>query len=246
MAKDKLIFGTHSVIEALLAGTEIDKIFIKRAARSEELNRIKALAREQNIPTLSVPVEKLDRMTTKSHQGIVAILSGVEYMPLAEIINMRFEQGELPFVLLLDGITDVRNFGAIARSAECAGVDAIVIPTHGSVSVTGDAIKASAGALLRIAVCREPSIAHAIRQLRASGIRIITASEKANTLYTEEKLELPLGIVMGAEDVGPSDETLRNSDAIVAIPQVGEIGSLNVSVAAGIILYEVLRQQRNN
>ncbi|KGN88738.1 RNA methyltransferase [Porphyromonas crevioricanis] len=243
MAKDKLVFGIHPVLEGLLAGNELDRIYIKRAMRNEEINRIKTLAHKRSIPVLSVPVEKLDRMTSKNHQGIVAILSTIEYMPLSEVISMKFEQGQLPLILVLDGITDVRNFGAIARTAECTGVDAIVIPARGSVSVSGDAIKASAGALHRITVCREPSISQALDLLQSSGIRIVTASEKATCSYTEEKLELPLAIVMGAEDVGPSEETIKRSDSMISIPQIGDIGSLNVSVAAGVILYEVLRQQ---
>ncbi|MFC4665209.1 23S rRNA (guanosine(2251)-2'-O)-methyltransferase RlmB [Falsiporphyromonas endometrii] len=242
MAKDKLIYGIHSIEEALLAGKELDKIFLRRAMRGDDISRIKALARDRMIPVLSVPEEKLSRMTSKNHQGIVAYLSQIEYMPLEEVVNLTFEEGQLPFIVVLDGVTDVRNFGAIARTAECAGVDAIVIPGRGSVSVSGDAIKASAGALHRIPVCRVNSINEALDILNNSGVRIVTASEKTDSNYTETDMTLPLAIVMGAEDVGPSEESIRRADEIVTIPQCGEIGSLNVSVAAGILIYEAVRQ----
>ncbi|KGN71065.1 RNA methyltransferase [Porphyromonas gulae] len=244
MKNDKMIFGLHSISEAFEAGKEIDKIFIRRGLKTEQTDAIIREAAERCVPVMHVPTEKLDRLTTKNHQGVVAILSAIEYTRLDQLIPMLYEEGKAPFLLLLDGITDVRNFGAIARTAECAGVDAIIIPERGSVSVGGDAIKTSAGALHRIPVCRVTSIPGAIRSLQEYGIRIVAASEKAADLYTDVPMELPLGIVLGAEDVGPSPDTLRMADGIVAIPQMGSIGSLNVSVAAGIVIYEVVRQQR--
>lgn len=246
MKNDTLIFGLHSVTEAFEAGKEIDKIFIRRGLKTEQTDSILRLAAERTVPVLHVPTEKLDRLTTKNHQGVVAILSAIEYTHLEQLLPMLYEEGKSPFLLLLDGITDVRNFGAIARTAECAGVDAIIIPERGSVSVGGDAIKTSAGALHRIPVCRVSSIPRAIRSLQEYGVRVVATSEKAERLYTDAELELPLAIVMGAEDVGPSADTLRLSDDIVAIPQVGTIGSLNVSVAAGIVVYEVLRRKLLN
>ncbi len=241
--KKNLIYGIHPIMEALEAGKEFDKIFMKRALRTEESLRITAVAKERCIPVMMVPEEKLNRLTVKSHQGVVAFLTDIEYTHLEMLIPQLFEAGKMPFVVLLDGITDVRNFGAIARTAECAGADAIVIPERGSVSVTPDAVKTSAGALSRIPVCRVSSIPTAISLLRDSGIRVVAASEKAAALYTEENMTLPLALVMGAEDVGPGEQTLRMADSIVAIPQQGTIGSLNVSVAAGILLYEVVRQE---
>ncbi len=243
MKQSKLIFGTHSLLEALDAGREIDKIFIRRGLRSEETQRITAIARERIIPVQIVPEEKLNRLTMRNHQGVVAFLAEIEYTQLEQLIPQIYEQGRAPFFVLLDGVTDVRNFGAIARTAECAGVDAIIIPERGSVSVTGDAVKTSAGALLRIPVCRVASIPSAVRTLQSHGIKVVAASEKASTLYTAEPLEKPLALVMGSEEDGISDETLRLSDTIVRIPQVGAIGSLNVSVAAGVLLYEVMRQE---
>lgn len=242
MKENKLIYGTHSLLEALEAGREIDKIFIRRGLKSEEIARITTIARERIIPIQTVPIEKLDRLTRNNHQGVLAFLAEIEYTSLEQLIPFLYEQGKSPFFIMLDGITDVRNFGAIARTAECAGADAIIIPDRGSVSVTGDAIKTSSGALLRLPVCRVPSMSQAIRLLQGSGIKVVTASEKAKSLYTEENLTLPITIVMGNEEFGPSEETLKLSDSLTRIPQVGAIGSLNVSVAAGIMLYEVVRQ----
>lgn len=242
MKQNKLIYGTHSLLEALDAGKDIDKIFIRRGLKTDETQRIIALARERIIPVQQVPVEKLDRLTQKNHQGIVAFLAEIEYTQLEQLIPMIYEEGRMPFFVVLDGVTDVRNFGAIARTAECAGVDAIIIPDRGSVSVTGDAIKTSAGALHRLPVCRVDSISRSIRLLQENGIKVVTASEKASKVYTDEALVPPLAIVMGSEEFGPSVDTIRLSDTLTRIPQVGAIGSLNVSVAAGIMIYEVLRQ----
>ena len=242
MGKPNLIFGMHPLLEALEAGREIDKILLKRGLRSEEVSRITALARERTIPLQIVPEERLTRLTRKQHQGGIAFISEIEYTPLETLIPMLYEAGRSPFVLLLDGLTDVRNFGAIARTAECAGVDALIIPERGSVTVTADAIKTSAGALHRLPVCRVSSIMSAVSLLQASGLKIVAASEKARDVYTETELRLPLGLVLGAEDEGVSEEVLRRADHIVRIPQVGAIGSLNVSVAAGILIYEIVRQ----
>ena len=242
MGKPNLIFGMHPLLEALEAGREIDKILLKRGLRSEEVSRITALARERTIPLQIVPEERLTRLTRKQHQGVIAFISEIEYTPLETLIPMLYEAGRSPFVLLLDGLTDVRNFGAIARTAECAGVDALIIPERGSVTVTADAIKTSAGALHRLPVCRVSSIMSTVSLLQASGLKIVAASEKARDVYTETELRLPLGLVLGAEDEGVSEEVLRRADHIVRIPQVGAIGSLNVSVAAGILIYEIVRQ----
>ena len=242
MGKNNLIFGMHPLLEAIEAGKEIDKVLLKRGLRSEEISRITALARERTIPVQIVPEERLNRLTRKQHQGVIAFISEIEYTPLETLIPMLYEAGRSPFVLLLDGLTDVRNFGAIARTAECAGVDALIIPERGSVTVTADAIKTSAGALHRLPVCRVSSIMSTVSLLQASGLKIVAASEKARDVYTETELRLPLGLVLGAEDEGVSEEVLRRADHIVRIPQVGAIGSLNVSVAAGILIYEIVRQ----
>ena len=242
MGKNNLIFGIHPLIEALEAGREIDKILLKRGLRSSEVSHIMDVAKERTIPVQIVPEERLTRLTRKQHQGVIAFISEIEYTQLDQLIPMLYEEGRSPFVVLLDGLTDVRNFGAIARTAECAGVDAIIIPERGSVSVTADAVKTSAGALHRIPVCRVSSIQAAVTLLQENGIQIVAASEKAVDIYTESELSLPLGLVLGAEDHGVSQDVLCRADKIVRIPQVGAIGSLNVSVAGGILIYEVVRQ----
>ena len=239
-----MIFGIHPLLEALEAGREIDKVMMRRGLRTEESARILALSRERSVPVQFVPEERLGRMTQRQHQGVIAFISEIEYTPLEELVARVYEEGRAPFIVLLDGLTDVRNFGAIARTAECAGVDALVIPERGSVSVTADAVKTSAGALHRIPVCRVSSIAAAVGLLQSSGVRVVAASEKAEERYTETALQLPLGLVMGAEDHGVSTDVLRMADSITRIPQVGAIGSLNVSVAAGILIYEAVRQEQ--
>ena len=244
MAKSNMIFGIHPLLEALEAGREIDKVMMRRGLRTEESARILALSRERSVPVQFVPEERLGCLTQRQHQGVIAFISEIEYTPLEELVARVYEEGRAPFIVLLDGLTDVRNFGAIARTAECAGVDALVIPERGSVSVTADAVKTSAGALHRIPVCRVSSIAAAVGLLQSSGVRVVAASEKAEERYTETALQLPLGLVMGAEDHGVSTDVLRMADSITRIPQVGAIGSLNVSVAAGILIYEAVRQEQ--
>lgn len=243
MQKNKLIFGIHPIIEALSSGKDFDKIFIKKELRSDIVKSILNTTRERGIPYQFVPEEKLNKLTSKNHQGIVAFLSQIEYVELEQLIPSIYEDGKMPFFIILDGITDVRNFGAIARTCQCVGVDAIIIPNKGSVSVTGDAIKTSAGALMKIPVCRVSSIGNTIKLLQEYGIKVFVASEKNNRLYTEVNYNDAVAIVMGAEDVGPSDDSMRLSDEIITIPQVGDIGSLNVSVASAVIMYEVFRQR---
>lgn len=237
------IFGLRTIIEAIEAGKSIDRVLIRKDLNGDLAKELSALMKERGVPSQKVPVEKLNRITMKNHQGAIAMLSPVEYFRLEHLVPLFYEQGRTPFVILLDGLTDTRNFGAIARTAECAGADAIVIPEHGSVSVTPDAVKTSAGALLHIPVCRERSIPDAVRMLRENGYMITGATEKTDKNYTDVEYDVPLGIVMGAEDTGISDETLRLCDNLAAIPIAGKIGSLNVSVAAGIIMYEVIRQR---
>ncbi len=241
--KNKLIFGIHAIKEALDAGKELDKIFVRRGLKNDDVQLIIQAAKDRIIPLQVVPEEKLNRICRQNHQGVVAFLSQIEYTQLDLLLPTIYENGQAPFLIILDGLTDVRNFGAIARTAECVGADAIIIPDKGSVSVTGDAIKTSAGALLRIPVCRVSSIPDTITLLQNYGIKVVVASEKASTLYTEAKLDEPLALVMGSEDQGASEQSLIRADEMLVIPQRGEINSLNVSVAAGILMYEVLRQR---
>lgn len=243
MDKSQYIFGIRAVIEAIEAGRDIDKVLIRRDLGGELARELQDKMREYGILSHRVPVEKLNRITMKNHQGVIALLSPVTYQRLESIVPMLYDDGRIPLIVLLDGITDTRNFGAIARTAECAGVDTIVIPESGSVSVNADAVKTSAGALLHIPVCRERSIADAVKYLRESGIRVIGASEKGSDSYTAEDMTVPTAIVMGAEDTGISEAVLRQCDSLAAIPIIGNIASLNVSVAAGVIIYEAVRQR---
>lgn len=243
MIKQKMIYGIHAVVEALDASVELDKIYIKKGSNNPEIDRIRKGARQLSVPVFEVPAERLNRFTQGSHQGVVALLSPITYTRLDYLIANIFEEGRLPFIVVLDGVTDVRNFGAIARTCECVGVDAIVIPEKGSVSVTADAVNASAGALMRISVCREKNVVSACRFLQESGLNLIGASEKAEKRYTSADLTGAIALVMGAEDKGLSSAVMNLIDTAISIPQMGNIGSLNVSVACGIILYEVIRQR---
>lgn len=243
MDRNDYIFGIRPVIEAIEAGRDIDKIFVSKELHSDVARELLDKAREMHVLVQRVPPEKIQRITRKQTQGVLAILSAVTYHRLDHLVPELYEAGLMPFVLILDGITDVRNFGAIARTAECAGVDAIVIPQHGSVSVGGDAVKTSAGALLHIPVCRERSVRRAVQFLKDNGYRVVAVSEKADINYTEANFTDPVALVMGAEDVGISPDVYELCDLRVGIPMFGKIGSLNVSVAAGVLMYEVVRQR---
>lgn len=243
MNKSDYIFGIRAVIEAIDSGKSIDKVLIKKDLNNELARELFSKIKEYGVVSQRVPIEKLNRITMKNHQGVIGLLSPVTYYKLEQIVPTLYEEGALPFIVLLDGITDTRNFGAIARTAECAGVDTIVIPERNSVTVNGDAVKTSAGALLHIPVCRESSIADAVKYLKDCGYTIFGASEKATQQFTSVDYTVPTAIVMGAEDKGISPEVLRQCDNLLAIPLVGNIGSLNVSVASGIMMYEVVRQR---
>lgn len=243
MKENEVVFGIRAVIEAIQADKEIDKILVKRELQSDLSKELFEALKGRDIMVQRVPIERLDRVTRKNHQGVIAFIPAVTYQRLEDIIPFVYEQGRDPFIVLLDGITDVRNFGAIARTCECAGVDAIVIPNRGSVTVNADAIKTSAGALHVLPVCKEKSINQSIRYLQECGFKVVVASEKAVENYTDVAYEGPVAIVMGAEDVGVSPDNLRICDQMVKIPQFGTIGSLNVSVAASIMVYEVVRQR---
>jgi 23S rRNA (guanosine2251-2'-O)-methyltransferase len=244
MKEKEMIFGIRAVIEAVEAGKDIDKVLVKRELSGELFMELQEQLRRYEIPMQKVPVERIDRITRKNHQGVIAFTSSVTYQKLENIVPLLYEEGKNPFILVLDGLTDVRNFGAIARTCEVAGVDAIVIPARGSVSVNADAIKTSAGALHSIPVCREKSLKEAIVFLKNCGIKVVAATEKAASFYTETDLSVPVAIIMGSEDTGVAPEHLRICDELAKIPQSGAIQSLNVSVAAGVLIYEVVRQRR--
>ncbi len=244
MDKSDYIFGLRAIMEAIDAGKSIDKILMRRELGGDLARELLAKIREYDIPLQRVPLEKLNRITMKNHQGAVAVLSPVTYHRLEHLVPRLYEEGKTPLVVVLDGITDARNFGAIGRTCDCAGVDAIVIPERGSASVTSDAVKASAGALFYVPVCREKDVATAVRFLRDNGYALVGASEKGSVNYTEVDYTVPVAIVMGAEDTGISAPVIRNCDNLVSIPLMGNIGSLNVGVAAGVMLYEAVRQRQ--
>jgi len=241
-----MIFGTRAVIEAIQAGKEVDKILMRRDLSGELARELFTIVKNTNIPLQRVPQEKLDRLTRKNHQGVVAFISAVTYQKLEDIIPFLYEEGKVPFIVLLDGVTDVRNFGAIARSCECAGVDALVIPARNSVSVNADAIKTSAGALHSLPVCKESSINEAIRFLKNSGVKVVAATEKSNQDYCSTDYTTPIALVMGGEDMGIAMDNLRICDEMVSIPVCGSIASLNVSAAAAVLMYEAVRQRNHS
>lgn len=244
MAKtDNYIFGIHAVLEAVHAGKDLDKVLVKRGATSDLLKRLMGELSSLEIPVQMVPVEKLNRITGKNHQGVIAFLSEVSYVDITTLLPSIFEKGEDPLILLLDGVSDVRNFGAIARSAECAGVHAIVVPSTGSAAINADAVKTSAGALHRIPVCRHRDLITVVRFLQESGLRLYAATEKAADSIYATDMTGPAGIVMGSEDTGISPQLLKLADTWVSIPMKGTIASLNVSVASGVMLFEILRQR---
>lgn len=243
--ENTMVFGIRAVIEAVNAGKDFDRILLRRDMSSAIARELQEALKGKEIAIQRVPREKLDRMTEKNHQGVIAFLSKITYQKIEDIVPFVFEQGKVPFFVVLDGVTDVRNFGAIARTCECAGVDAIIIPTQGSASINADAIKTSAGALHNIAVCRTENLTNCLKYLADSGIKSIAATEKATQTYTQCSMKDPIALIMGAEDVGIAPERLKLCEEQVRIPMSGKIASLNVSVSAGILIYEVLRQREN-
>ncbi len=247
MAIDQMVFGIRPVIEALNSGKEIERIFVQKGLQGENAQVLLQLLKQKRVSYQLVPIDKLNRVTRKNHQGVVCLISPITYSSIEDVLPFVYEKGETPFILILDGITDVRNFGAITRTAECAGVHAIIIPEKGGAQINSDAIKTSAGALHKIPICRVQSLVKAIEFLKGSGLKIVACTEKGNKEIHYLKYNDPLALIMGSEKDGISDPLLRTADEIASIPIKGEIGSLNVSVATGIALYEVLRQrdQRN-
>lgn len=241
--KSDMVFGVHPVLELIRSGKEIEKVFIQAGMRSLEHSEIANHCRSIQVPVQYVPLEKMNRLTRKNHQGVVAIICPIEYQPLERVIPYIYEQGKDPFVLLLDRVTDVRNFGAIARTAYAAGVDAIVIPAKGSALINGDAMKTSAGALSHINICRVDNLKDAIDFLQASGIRVVGFTEKAKQSLWTVDLKGPLCVMMGSEEDGISEGCLKRLDQHLRIPMPGDIDSLNVSVATGIVCFEVVRQR---
>lgn len=241
--QENQIYGLRALMEALNAGKTIDKVFLQKGLRGDLFKELLPLLQKAEVPISYVPVEKLNRLTKKNHQGVVANLSPVDYYNFEDLVISVTESGQRPLFLILDHLSDVRNFGAIIRTAECTGVSGIIIPKRGSVSITADTVKTSAGAAFRVPISKVDNLVDAVYYLQGSGIRVVAATEKTNQLLYDEDFALPTAIVMGAEDVGVSAAVLKVVDGKAKLPMVGEISSLNVSVACGVFLYEVLHQR---
>jgi 23S rRNA (guanosine2251-2'-O)-methyltransferase len=240
---EDVIFGIHAIVEALRSGKEVNKVMIQRGLRGDLINKLIAELKQNGIDPVYVPDEKLNKFGNRNHQGVIALISPVGYQDIEDVLPMIFEAGKVPLILLLDRITDVRNFGAIARSAECMGVDAIIIPEKGGASITSDAMKTSAGALMKMPVCRHLNLKNVIEYLAESGLQIIGCTEKTDKFLYDTDMTLPTCIIMGNEEEGISTEYLKRCTHKAKIPMSGTIESLDVSVSAGIIVYEAVRQR---
>lgn len=240
---NNVIFGLRAIQEAVNSGKEIEKVLIQNTLKSEQSQELIAVLASRKIPFQKVPQEKLNKITRKNHQGFICFLSPITFSSLENIVEQKFASGKDPFILVLDKITDVRNFGAIVRTAECAGIDAVVVPEIGSALISGDSMKTSAGALNYLPVCRSKDLYKSIRFLKDSGLKVISCTEKSETELYELNFQGPLAIVMGSEEKGIEPSLLKLSDAKARIPMKGNIDSLNVSVSAGIIMYEAIRQR---
>lgn len=239
----QVIFGRHPVVEAMRSGAAIDKVILQQGVRGEFEKEVRQLSRELDIPLQVAPRERLNKWTKANHQGIVALQSLITYQRLENILPLIYERSEVPLLVILDGITDVRNLGAIARSAECVGAHALIVPSRGSALINGEAMKASAGALNRIPVCRESSLINAIELLQQSGVRVLAGDLQSDQLLPGVDLRGPSALVVGSEDTGISAGVAQRTDERFLIPQQGQTDSFNVSVAAGIMLYEAMRQR---
>lgn len=243
--KDIFIFGIRPIEEALKANKKLDKVLVQQNAQGENIKHLLSELRQNNVRIQFVPVEKLNQLTDQNHQGIIAYISTIQYYRLEDLIIDSFKDGKVPFFLILDRITDVRNFGSIARTAECMGVDAIIIPEKESAAINADAIKTSAGALFNMKICKESNLIKSITLLQSSGIKTVAATEKAEENIYEVDLKEPIAIILGSEGQGIQPKLLKISDYSAKLPMQGVTQSLNVSVACGAILYEVVRQRLN-
>jgi len=241
--KEDTVIGIRPVIEAINAGKEIDRVFIQNGLRSDLFHEFMSLLKQHNIPYRYVPIVKLNKITRKNHQGVIAYVSPVVFADIEQVIPTIFENGEDPLVLILDKITDVRNFGAILRTAESTGVHAVLFPSQGAALLNSGTIKSSAGAIYNITLCRSDNLKNSIDFLKGSGLKIASATEKGADVYYHSDLKGPLALIMGTEGEGVSPEYLKRSDSRLMIPMLGKTESLNVSVATGVLLYEVIRQR---
>ena len=243
MEQSTKIFGIRAVIEAIDSGKTLDKVFLQKGLRGELFNDLEKLIRQHSINASYVPVEKLNRLADKNHQGVVAHISPIEFHDLESLVLNVIESGKTPLFLLLDQITDVRNFGAIIRTAECTGVDGIIIQKKGGAPINGDTVKTSAGAVFKVPICKVDHIKDAMFHLQASGIKVIAATEKTGSTIYDVSFASPCAIIMGSEGRGITPSIIKLADDRAKLPLYGEIGSLNVSVACGAFLYEAVRQR---
>lgn len=240
--KQQIVYGLRPVIEAIGSGQQVERVLIQNGLNSSLLNELRTKLKEHDIPFQYVPVEKLNKMTTGNHQGVVATIAAVKYHSFMQLMETLEEPS---VIVLLDHVTDVRNMGAIARTAECTGVAALVVPDHGSAAMNEDAIKTSSGALLRLPVCREQNLKTVVNLAKQYGYQVVVATEKGAVHYREVDFRQPTLLIMGNEETGISPELLKMSDVRAKLPIVGEVASLNVSVAAGVFMYEALEQRLN-
>ena len=243
MKNKEAIFGIRPIIEVIKSGKTIDKLFIQKGLHNESFAILWKLVRENRINYKHVPVEKMNRLTKKNHQGVFAFISPIDFYNIEDVIPNLYEEGKSPLILILDRITDVRNFGAIARTAECSNVDCIIVPEQNSAAINSDAMKTSSGALNNIKICRTWNLQMTLQMLKDSGIQIVSCTEKTNNKIYSVNYQIPTAIILGSEENGISSEFLNFSDEKVKIPILGNIESLNVSVACGVILYEIVRQR---
>ena len=242
-AQQELIFGLRAIIEAIKGGRDFEKVMMRYDLKSDLAMELKDLLKTTSIPLVKLPGEHLDKITKKNHQGAIGFASEIKYQNIEDLVPMLYDEGKVPFVVVLDSVTDVRNFGAIVRSAECAGAHAVLVPAKGSAAINADAVKTAAGALDHITVCRTNNLRESLKFLKDSGLTLFAATEKADAFYYEKDFTCPLAIVMGSEDVGIAEHNIEVCDDAVKIPMLGKIESLNVSVATGILLFEVVKQR---
>jgi 23S rRNA (guanosine2251-2'-O)-methyltransferase len=241
--EDNIIYGFRPILEAIESQKTIDKVLIQKGLKGDLFKELFFIIRQNKIPFQYVPIEKLNRLVRGNHQGVVAFISSIEYQSIFDVLPTIFEDGKTPFVLILDKITDVRNVGAIARSAECAGVHAIVLPLNGGAQLNEDAVKSSCGALYKIPICRHSNLVEVINYLKQSGLEVVGVTEKAKQYHYQKSYQDPIAFIMGNEYEGIAWDYLRECNDSVRIPMVGTIDSLNVSVATGIVLFEVVKQR---
>lgn len=243
---DNLIYGIRAIREAIQAGKTFDKLFVQKGLSGDLWLELRDELKENNVSYFAVPIEKINRLTRKNHQGVAGFISPIDFHSLPDVVQQVFESGEVPLFLILDSITDVRNFGAILRTAECAGAQAVILPFKGAASVNADSVKTSAGSIFNLAICKEHSLTRAASFLQSSGFQIVGCTEKTNQTIYSADFTVPTAIIMGNEEVGISNDLLEKADLNVTIPLMGKTESLNVSVATGVALYECIRQRQQS